>query len=141
MTITIFLLEALQVAQVLVPTSLLRIQDLKTHTEKTQAYFAFLSLISSPNLRSRSPAFPSATIYIRIGFFFPPLNNDGECRGSAKVQRAEAQGCKANHKSSISDPGTGLGTHRCSQIRSPSAGTRVAAASAASAGHSSNGQR
>lgn len=70
MTIIIFLLEVLEVAQVLVPTSLFRIQDLKTRTAKIQVHFAFLSVIYSPNLSSHSPAFPSATIYIRMFFSF-----------------------------------------------------------------------
>lgn len=72
-------------AQILVPTSLFTIQDLKTHTEQTQAHFTFLSLIYSPNLSSHSPTFPSATIYIRI--FSPSLNNAKACQGTAQVQR------------------------------------------------------
>lgn len=88
-------------AQALVPTSLFRIQDLKTHTEKIQVYFAFLLLIYSPNLSSHSAAFPSATIYTRM--FFPSLNNDRDCQGTAKFRelklRENITGCTANHNS------------------------------------------
>lgn len=133
-------------AQILVPTSLFTIQDLKTHTEQTQAHFTILSLIYSPNLSSHSPTFPSATIYIRI--FSPSLNNAKACQGTAQVQKKKHHGMHGKpqqlgtpQERRHSHRNGDLGRQQCSHIRSARAGTRVAAASAASAGHSSNGQR
>lgn len=85
MTISIFLLEMLAEAEVLVPTSLFKRPDLqKIRTEKIQVYFAFLLLVYSPSLSLYSPAFPSAAIIIRM--FLSSLNNDGDCQRTAKFR-------------------------------------------------------
>lgn len=88
---SIFLPELLAEAAVLMPTSPFTRPDLqKTRTEKIQVYFVFLLLVYPPSLSSYSPAFPSATINIRM--FLSSLNNYGDCQRTAKFRELEAWG-------------------------------------------------